>query len=145
MGWQVDDAYVYFYSVMAGKLARAPKKGGPAKVVVAEDRATLHAFFVDAANVYWTFGSEKKMEIDRQPKSGGKPTQVVTGQDPPMDIEQDATHIYWTTGDAIFKVAKTGGAVTPVVEKVDRALSLAVDASFVYWSDRIGRVQKAPK
>ena len=144
-GLQVDEGFVYFYSVIAGKLARAPKKGGAAKVVVAEDRATLHAFFVDGANVYWTFGSEKKMEIDRQPKAGGKPVQVVTGQDPPVDIKQDGANIYWTTGDAILKVAKDGGAVTPVVPKVDRALSIAVDGSFVYWSDRIGRVQKAPK
>ncbi|MHB8874479.1 MAG: hypothetical protein ACYC8T_12395 [Myxococcaceae bacterium] len=144
-GLQVDDGFTYFYSVIAGKLARAPKKGGPAKVVVAEDRATLHAFLVDEAALYWSFGSQAKMEINRMPKGGGKVVQVVTGQDPPVDIEQDATHLYWTTGDAILKVAKSGGGASTVVEKVDRALSLAVDGSFVYWTDRVGRVQKAPK
>ncbi len=144
-GLQLDDGYAYVYSVMAGKVARAPKKGGASKVVLSEERATLHYFLVDDASLYWTFGAEKKMEIDRMPKGGGKATQVVAGQDPPVDIRLDGDSIYWTTGDAILRVAKAGGPVSPVVDKVDRALSLAVDGTSVYWSDRIGRIQKAPK
>ncbi len=143
-GLAVDEANVYWYSVMSGKLARAPKKGGAPKPLLSED-VTLHAFFLDQDSLYWSYGSEKKAEVKRMPKGGGKVEQVVKGEQVPSDFATDQSSVYWTSGEAIFKAAKSGGASSVVVDKTDRASDVAVDGSFVYWTDRIGRVQRAPK
>ncbi|MFZ5470355.1 MAG: hypothetical protein ACOZIN_13040 [Myxococcota bacterium] len=144
-GLSVDAQAVYWYSPMSGKLARAPKKGGAARPVLSEN-VTLHSFFLDDGFLYWSLGSEKKAVIRRQATSGGKPFDVVTGQDVPAGLTADATHVYWTTGDAIFRVPKEGGAAAQtVVDGTDRALSVAVDETHVYWSDRMGRIQSVPK
>lgn len=143
-GLAVDDAFVYSYSTLSGKLSRVPKKGGAAKPVVTED-VTLHAFFADDRFLYWSIGSEGKAELKRLAKAGGKPSSVVTGQSIPGGLAQDGSSIYWTNGDAIFRADKSGGGATKIVDKTDRAISLAVDATNVYWTDRMGRVQKLPK
>src|SRR5205823_4263519 len=122
-----DEAFLYWYSQMSGKLARLAKRGGSPKAVLADDQHTLHTFFIDGNDIFFSYGSEKKMEIHRTGKSGGKIANVVKGQDPPTDFATDASNIYWCTGDAIFKAPKSGGDATKVVDKVDRASDIEVD------------------
>lgn len=144
MGFALDGSYAWWYSVTAGKIARVSKKGGAATSFGGDD-LTFHAFFADDANVYWSVGSEKKAQIKKQSKSGGKPMVLATGLDVPGDFCEQGTDIFWTTGDAIYRVGKGGGAVTKVVDGTDRALSVAADANKIYWTDRMGRIQSVPR
>ncbi len=141
----VGQGSLYWYSSMSGKVARTGTRGGAAKAFYANDQNTLAAMFLDGADLFLSWGSEKKMEVNRLPLSGGKPTPVVTGQDPAVDFAIDGDAIYWGTSDTISKVSRSGGSATQVVEGIDRLSDLAVDGAFVYWTDRIGRVQKLPK
>ena len=141
----IDGTHVYWYSILAGVIYRAPKKGGAAAKVYADDQHTFHTFFVDGPDLFVTFGSEKKLQIQRLPKSGGKPVTVVEGQDPGPAFAIDGTHVYWITEDDLFKVPRAGGSATKLVAKLEHGRDLTVDDQFVYWLDRSGRVQKMPK
>lgn len=143
-GLHVDDQHVYWYSIMSGKLARAPKKGGKPSSLV-EEEVTLHAFFIDGDSLYWSYGSEKKAKVKKMAKAGGKPLEVVTGQDVPGDFAFDESHIFWLTPENIFKAPKAGGSAEKIVEGMDRAIDLNVDGSYVFWTDRIGRIQRMKK
>lgn len=143
-GLGLDESFVYWYSPMSGKLAKAPKKKGAVKLVH-EDELTLHSFFIDQGYVYWSVGSEKKAVLRRLSLAGGKPVDLVGGQDVPAGFASDSSFVYWTTGESILKVSKDGGAAQKLVEGTDRASSVAVDADRVYWADRIGRIQSAPR
>ncbi len=141
----VDATNVYWYSMISGVIQRAPKKGGAAVKVHADDKHTLHTFFVDGNDLYVSYGAEGAMQIDRLPKTGGAPTTVVDKQDPANGFAIDANNIYWITDDTIFKVPRSGGSATKVVEKLEHGRDVAVDSSFVYWTDTSGRIQKMPK
>jgi hypothetical protein len=140
-----DDAFLYWYSQMSGKVARLAKRGGSPKAVVSDDLHTLHTFFIDGNEIFFSYGSEKKMEIHRTGKAGGKIATVVSGQDPATDFAVDATHIFWSTGEQIFKAPRSGGEAVKVVDKMDRAADVEVDGQYVYWTDRIGRIERMPK
>lgn len=137
----VDGTHVYWYSMMAGVIYRAPKKGGAPKKVHADDQHTLHAFFLDGDDLYFSYGAEKKMELLRIPKAGGKPTPVLGGQDPASAFAVSGDRIYWVTEEGIFSVGKSGG-VSKVIDKTDRARDLVVEGRTIYWTDRGGRVQR---
>ena len=141
----IDGAYVYWYSMISGVIQKAPKKGGPVSKVYADDQHSLHTFFIDGPDLFVSFGAENKMVIQRLPKSGGKPTTLIEGQDPATDFAIDANNIYWITEDNIFKVPRSGGAATKVVEKLEHGRDVVVDDRFVYWADRSGRIQRLPK
>lgn len=141
----VDGTHVYYYSTITGVILRAPKKGGAAVKVHSDDQHTFHTFFIDGPDLFVSFGAEKKMEIQRLPKTGGKPVTVVDGQDPASDFAIDGANIYWITEDDIFKVPRNGGASTKVAQKLEHGRDLAVDDRFLYLSDRSGRVEKLPK
>jgi hypothetical protein len=140
MGLAIDGSTAWWYSVTAGKIARVSKKGGAAKPFSGDD-LTFHAFFADEASLYWSVGSEKKAQIKRLPKSGGRPSVIAQDLDIPSDFFQNGGDVFWTTGDAIYRVPKTGGAVVKVIAGTDRAQSIAADGSRVYWTDRVGRIQ----
>jgi hypothetical protein len=140
-----DEGNLYWYGSISGSVMRASKKGGGPARIHNDDKHTLHTIFIDGADLYFSFGAAKKMELYRMPKGGGTPAQVVGGQEPGSDFATDSSHIYWASEDGIFKVARSGGSVTQVVAKADRIRNLAVDGSHVYWTDRGGRVQKMAK
>jgi hypothetical protein len=141
----VDETALYWYSSVSGKAFKGPKRGGSPAPLYTDDQHTLNAFFLAGGELFFSYGSNGKMELYRLPKSGGKPTLVVGEQNPGSDFATDGTNIYWATDDAIFKVQKSGGAATAVVQKGDRLRNLTVDDSSVYWTDRGGRVQKMAK
>lgn len=140
-----DQASLYWYSSVSGKASRGSKKGGAPAPLYADEQHTLNSFFLDGQELCISFGSSGKMELYHLPKTGGKPTLIVGGQEPASDIASDGSAIYWATEDAIFKVPRSGGSVEPVVLKGDRIRNLALDDSSVYWTDRGGRVQKMKK
>ncbi len=142
---QVDGTHVYWYSTISGVIQRAPKKGGAASKVYADDQHTFHTIFVDGPDLFLSFGAEKKGVLQRLPKAGGKPVTLCEDQDPGTDFAVDANNVYWITEDDIFKVPRSGGAVTKVVAKLEHGRDLVVDDRFVYWADRSGRIQKMPK
>lgn len=139
-----DNNAVYWYSNISGVVQKAPKHGGGASKVHADDQHTLHTIFVDGNDLFISYGAEKAMTIQRLGKSGGKPTPVVEGQDVASGFAIDGQNIYWSTDDTIFKAPRTGGQATKVVEKAEHAHDIAVDSQYVYWTDRT-RVQRMPK
>ena len=50
----------------------------------------------------------KPSPINKAPLAGGAATVLAAGQQKPIKLAVDATHVYWanTTGDTIVKVAK---------------------------------------
>jgi hypothetical protein len=142
-GLTVDEGWVYWYSTLAGEVYRAAKKGGKAAKVHADDKHTLHTFFVDGPDLFVSFGADDKMVLQRVPKGGGAAVTVIEGQKPGADFAVDGQNVYWITEDDIRKVPRAGGAMTKVVDKVEHGRDIAVDGSFVYWADRT-RIQKLP-
>jgi hypothetical protein len=143
VGLGVDGQNLYWYSAITGDLMKAPKKGGKPKPFHSEE-LTLHSFFVDQGDLYWTFGSDKKAEI-RRAAAAGKPAKVVGGQSIPIELATDDRYVYWTTGDQVVRAPKDGGEAQVVVAKTDRSIGVAVDGAAVYWTDRAGRIQKVKK
>ena len=141
---QVDESHVYWYSTLAGVISRAPKKGGAASKVHADDKHTLHMFLVDGPDVFVSYGANEKMVIEKVPKGGGTPVKIAEGQIPGADFAADANFVYWITEDDIFKVPRNGGPVSKVVAKIAHGKDIAVDGQYVYWADRT-RVNRMPK
>ncbi len=141
----VDGTSVYWYNSIAGVISRAPKKGGSASKVHADDKHTLHTFLIDGNDLFVSFGAEGQMELHRLGKGGGKDELVVDKQTPANGFAIDNNNIYWITDDTVFKVARGGGSAEPLVKGIEHGKDVAVDDQFVYWTDTSGRVQRLPK
>lgn len=122
---QTDATYVYYYD--AGKFYRVKKLGGTPEDITPTPGlpTTVHAFLVDAENVYFFGPKVADYNVDNGQKlyafpKGAKsadPPVVLTdvGADNVSATTQDATTIYWTTYgrdgtpppySAIYKIAK---------------------------------------
>ena len=140
----VDDTFIYWYSSVAGVLNRAPKKGGKAAKVHADDQHTLHTFFIDGNDLFVTWGSENAMVIQRLPKSGGAAVTVADKLQAGTDFAIDGTNVYWITEDDIWKVPRSGGAASKAVEKLRHGFDVAVDDKYLYWAERT-RIERIAK
>jgi hypothetical protein len=65
---------------------------------------------------------------------------IAGGQNHPRHLAQDATRIYWTTGEdgsgTVASVAKTGGVPTVLASGLRNPAGIAVHGDAVYWVER---------
>jgi hypothetical protein len=103
-----DGTAVYWTSWGIGNVFKVPLAGGPAVALVPEVGHSVQVntgIAVDSEYVYWAIFGEG---IYKVPLAGGTPEVVAT--DPEVaqnaDLEIDAAYVYWTTADAVRRIAK---------------------------------------
>jgi hypothetical protein len=156
-----DDEYIY-WTVLPGRLERAPKAGGPNQVLASRDTKYTQNWgplAIDDAFVYWlNAGSQDRRvkpnvgQVMRVPKSGGTVT-VIVEREGLHDLAVSGEHVYWTANDGVWRESKTGGVPEHFVEEtltdastgeaLSSTFSLALDDGYVYWTDR-SAIQRKP-
>ncbi|HZO16991.1 MAG TPA: hypothetical protein VFB62_27130 [Polyangiaceae bacterium] len=93
---------------------------------------------IDGADLYYTADGGR---VARVPTDGSSlPEDLTSPQINPRAIALDATHVYWTAGDGIWRVAKTSGAQAEHLFTIEDPLDfgpwdIAVDDTHVYWTN----------
>jgi hypothetical protein len=88
-------------------------------------------------------------DVGKVPKAGGSASALATLELEPRDLAVDDTHVYYTTGIRLMKVAKNGGLATMPATQFS-SQSIALDAANIYGVpgdygpyDRVVRVSKS--
>ena len=102
----------------------------------------ITALAVDDFFVYW---ARQDGVVKRVSRDGGKPTTLVSNDQPSDTIAVDDTHVYWSAKDgAIGRTAKEGGTAEPLAQ-AGHDSSLAIDPTHVYFTTAEGIVQQRSK
>ena len=130
----VDATHVY-WSTQGGELFRRDRTSG-ASSQLATGLGTIGASLaVDSTHIYWIskggFAEDALMSLD---KNGGTPSVVVDSL-PIGQFTLDASDIYFSDQDTLYRVDKTGGLATVVAADVRPLSELALDGTHVYWGD----------
>jgi hypothetical protein len=138
----VDLADVYYFVDLGKQLRRVPKDGGAATVLLQDEHSIWPGggLVVDAANVYWVETSTPcqmlsctdKTGVHVLSKQGGAPTSFVQTLNV-YGLAIDSTYLYWTSPDAVTKVALAGGAPTQIASLVRPGVAITIDATNAYW------------
>jgi hypothetical protein len=134
-GIALDSQFVYWTEKsLTASIKKAPIDGGAA-VLVALATPVPSGIAVDADRAYWTDIVGDKVESASL--AGGVVTEHASGFAGGNGglIALDATHIYWTNGQAVLRVAKSGGAPEVFAANQTGALGIAVDDKAVYWTN----------
>lgn len=100
----IDTANAY-WKTYDGLIVKGKIAGGRMPTVLASAQESLQArdsMAVDGARVYWADAGDfmqsngRIMAID---VDGGQPIEIAGGQDKPMGLAVDATHVYWVNWD----------------------------------------------
>lgn len=121
----VADAHVF---AGANQILRAPRGGG-AKIALASDEDAL-GLAIDQSRVYW-----KRFwtgDVRRASKWMPGAATIAPEGGGWGDLAVDATHVWWTTGPLLHRVAKGGGPGEVVVTLPSWGNSLALDGGAVY-------------
>jgi hypothetical protein len=97
------------------------------------------ALVLDDASVYWTDRPDGLVLTVE--KDGGSVHTLVRGQWDAARLALGREHIYWQTGERLFRVAKAGGKAVPWGHSASTVVALATDARTLYWLDGLGSVQ----
>jgi hypothetical protein len=153
-GIAVDAESVYWIDTLSANAAvrKAPKAGGPVTDLVSpgpfiSPPAVVYSDLVLAGDrLYWAFNQTEIGGTDVMlfsvPTTGGLSVAVLSESiaripPPPVDpyirdLIADATHIYYTTGEGLFRVSRAGGMPEPLVREITAGGQLAQDAQYVY-------------
>lgn len=171
VGQMVIDATSYYVVLTSSMglqpdaIARGPKAGGPASVIVTLPDTFSHTrgLRVDAKGIYFTTteaGETAGGTLWRAPLEGGEPTKLVQGMIEGAEIATDDTSVYYFalpySAASLMKVAREGGTPQQVLTGLNVPHGLAVAADAVYLTElnpddgtaystnqsRIHRVQK---
>jgi hypothetical protein len=164
-GIAVDGTAIFF--VDGNVMKRADLLDGGAPAAITPPQPNPQSLVLDKDSIYFTNeGSPPAADgnISHFDRSSQKVTVVAPNQFAPYVLAQDATHVYWTTGEGdVKRVAKLGTAVEPLAtgSAADvNARAIALDELFVYWvswgpclqaagcsggAKINGRVKRAPK
>lgn len=129
--WDNNGGTVWGYSSGQSK-ALATTRDGPQRALV------------DGAAIYW---SENDALFGVQ-ASGGSPWLVAKGQDAPLHLAADSTHLYWTFSSptsagsmtfcptcGIARAPKAGGAVQVIATTTYPPQALALQNQVIFWQD----------
>ena len=145
----IDDVDAYWtYGIMIadappasiGAVTRAPLAGGAAPTAVASQQLVPTAIALNANDVFWIDQYTRK--IMKASKSGGAPTEVVSGFNGPFwDLEADDDSVYFLDyrggGLGVFKAPVGGGDVIQLATGEGQLQALALDDTHVYWADHV--------
>ena len=136
----VDDRFVY-WSTGDSHIARAPKAGGPA-----QDLASDFAITIVVAGDSLFYSTDRS--IRRIAKDGRGDKQVLaTLSEDPLELEIDATHIYFNMfdGSMIGRVPRAGGSAEKLIGS-EKHSTLAIDDQFLYIASyKNGTIRKLDK
>jgi hypothetical protein len=121
----VADAHVF---AGANQILRAPRGGG-ARIALSSDEDAL-GLASDGSRLYW----KRFWTGDVRRASKYMPGAATIAPDGGGwgDLAVDATHVWWTTGPLLHRVAKAGGRGEVVVTLPSWGNSLALDGGAVY-------------
>ncbi len=136
-----DDTHIYaaVYGVNPvgpGDVARVPKAGGDAEILVAGVDWT-HDVAVDDSFVYYShFDGDSAQEISRAPKAGGTPELLVADIEGGADLAVDAAFLYYTEGNLgrVMRVAKAGGVPDELAGGWVGTNHLVLDGDHLYFT-----------
>jgi hypothetical protein len=148
-GIAVDATSVYWTTVdpttSAGMLMRVPIQGGTPTMVATVTSPTLFLgnIAVDATSIYAAIGpgtGAGSGMVVKVPIGGGSQTTLAAGLNLTglTSLAVDATHVYWTDGDApgtVAKVAIAGGTPTTLAAAQYNPSAIALNASGVFWAN----------
>lgn len=138
-------------SLPTDRLVRAPLAGGPS-TLIAQKLPNAIELVVDGGFAYVTTRGPKpgKGSVLRVALTGGATSVLAADQDDPTDLIVDATHLYWTVGKQLVRLAK--GASTPQVVFADfdavateLRRAYVVDEHHLYWTSTSDEVCRANK
>lgn len=140
----VDDEYVYWGERLGApsttdiRLVRVPLAGGCPEVIANHAGNNVLAVVVDDATIYWQSG----VDILATDKQSLNTTILASGQQAPISLVQDGTHVYWAnySGGHIRRVAKGGGAVETLAGGQNQPRVFDLDDTEVYWGNQAGNI-----
>jgi hypothetical protein len=145
-GLAADDAWLYWYDLMAHTLGRMPLDGGPPETI-ATGLVYPSGLAADGAFVYWAdtdamgFGTGPG-SIWRVGRSGGEPVQLAAQETGSGTLALDGGWVYWAAGTfdgagagSIRRVPADGsGAVEVLAEGLTLPYQVVVGARHVFFT-----------
>lgn len=135
----LDTDYVYWASIDAGTISRAPKAGGPVEPI-ATGQVGAYAIALAGDDIYWT--NYDAGTVARAPKAGGPTVTISASETHPTALAVEGGHVYWVSAASNSYVSRAALGST-VVERLvftpdGGATGLAVDATSIYFNGRAG-------
>ena len=120
---------VRFAPTVTGTVTGTLKAAGTSRAATASLTGTGGGY------LYWS--NYQNGTINRANLDGTGATTLVTGQNYPVAMAVDSSHIYWADyfgGHTVSEANLNGTGVTTLVSGANYAVGVAVDSSHVYWS-----------
>jgi hypothetical protein len=141
----VDAEHVYAVMPAAGNVVMVSKESGPETHL--PNQGAPVAIAADGAHVYWADAGTSGPSSGRiiRAARGDLTTAEVflSNLEAPTEITVGETDVFWTTTDALFKVAKKGGEPRVVTTGLSETLAIAAFEDFVYMVGASG-LTRAP-
>jgi hypothetical protein len=147
IGIAVDAARVYWASkTNPGTVRSMPLGGGAITISSSGQPGLVWSIALDATSMYMV--SEGSI-LTKVPLTGGTPVELAPSDGKGQGynyVAVDATHVYWTTDDAVMKVPVGGGAPIILASNQQSSAGIVVDATNVYWTSgsNVSDVLKMP-
>jgi hypothetical protein len=152
-GLAVDDQFIYYAQVSAGRVRRVPLTGGP-PVTLATGVAFPLFLVKDGQSLYWTDSEVdgKVMKLDLA--DGAQPVMLIDGQASPRALAVRDGYVYWTDtkdGTLLRTLDHLTGPADAAVRTANRLASglanptdLVLVGDFAYVPDGNGAIQRVP-
>jgi hypothetical protein len=154
-GLVVDDTYVYYAQVSAGRVMRLPLAGGaPTTLAMGVGEPLFLAMASDGASLYWTDGEVDGKVVRLDLAAGAKPVILIDGQSGPRALAVRDGFVYWTDitdGTLLRTLDHLTGPPDAAVRTANRLASglkrptdLLLLGAFAYVPDENGFIQRVP-